>query len=134
MGIILINFVAMLNNESIPGGEATGAPFCGVVDSQSQIEQNSKAHNGKKLFWNNCSSCHHKSMDKNATGPALAHSLERWNYDTLRLREYINDSEKFRSNAAFRKERPDLTFEIVAHNHQLSLESVVDIIEYINHE
>ena len=47
---------------------------------------------GKALFSANCASCH--NMVKDATGPALANVLQRWNNDTAKLAAFIEDPAK----------------------------------------
>ncbi len=49
---------------------------------------------GKKLFKNNCASCHNKNMRDDLTGPALANVLERWEGRENLLYEWIRNPAK----------------------------------------
>lgn len=67
--------------------------FCAVVDSPSSLSED--AQKGKKLFRNNCASCHNKNMKDEMTGPGLAGVEERWsNYPREDLFAFIRGSQK----------------------------------------
>jgi cytochrome c551/c552 len=55
-------------------------------DSTSGAEPKS---DGSAIFQQNCATCH--NMVKAATGPALAGVLQRWDYDTARLKAFIRN-------------------------------------------
>ena len=50
------------------------------------------ASKGERLFKQNCTTCHNMKFD--ATGPALAGVLGRWNNDTSRIKAYIRNPSK----------------------------------------
>lgn len=51
-----------------------------------------KLQQGKALFTENCSSCHHPL--KELTGPALQGAPGRWNNDTARIHAFVHNSQK----------------------------------------
>lgn len=97
-GMIYINPVSSTVKITKPISIATPTPyidpgmklFKGVMNPDSSINwtnpqplpanpQQAKLEYGKKLFWDNCASCHR--IEKDLTGPALAHTVKRLGHD-----------------------------------------------------
>ena len=71
-----------------------GSQICGVTNLPLH-SFSEEAEKGKKLFRNNCASCHNKNMKDEMTGPALAGVEERWsNYPREDLFAFIRSSQK----------------------------------------
>lgn len=50
---------------------------------------------GKRLFKENCASCHSKNMKDDLTGPALEGAILRFNQDTTKFANYIHNQELY---------------------------------------
>jgi len=69
--------------------------FCGVTSNYVDSEQ---MRLGDYIFGSQCATCHAKNMHTDATGPALANTLEKWNNDTLSLLSYIQNPQLYLEN------------------------------------
>lgn len=71
------------------------ASFCGTVEYPLHSSESRQAAVGKKLFLENCASCHNRSMKDDMTGPALGGVTERWSkYPKKDLYQFIRNSRK----------------------------------------
>ena len=70
--------------------------FCGVISPYE--EDNDQIALGDQIFGSQCATCHAKNMRTDASGPALANTLEKWNNDTLALLSYIQNPQLYLKN------------------------------------
>ncbi|MFN7119749.1 MAG: c-type cytochrome [Saprospiraceae bacterium] len=65
-----------------------------IVEAIPIPQEPSPLEIGKKLFVNNCATCHNKNMKDNLTGPALGGVTERWRkYPQSDLYNFIRNSQ-----------------------------------------
>jgi len=78
-----------LLKDELPTIEIAAPPSVGTASQDL-----AKAVIGKKLFTNNCASCHNRNMKDDMTAPALAGFRERWEGREDLLKEWIKNSQK----------------------------------------
>ena len=78
-----------------PAVESAYGGSCGVTGFYSSMHDSLDLDRGKKLFKNNCATCHNKDMKSKMTGPALGGVTDRWAaYPKEDLYEWIRSSTK----------------------------------------
>lgn len=89
--ILTFSFSFFDKNEISEEEEMLG--FCGTVNDVFYLDENDKEHylSGKKLFKTECAMCHNKNMKDDMTGPGLGGSISRWENDTAKLANYLNN-------------------------------------------
>jgi hypothetical protein len=100
--IACLVFAFMLKTLLIDEPKRQSQPYfvCGVVG----LHSSSVMYEGKKLFINNCASCHAKSMVDKLTGPPLVY-WQQYVENETELRRFLHNPTKYpkkRMNAAFR--------------------------------
>ncbi len=91
-GLIGLIFIS---NQSI---ETETKEFCGTKSRTYFPKVESDSINvaiGKRLFKENCASCHSKYMKDDLTEPALEGAILRFNQDTTKFANYIHDQELY---------------------------------------
>lgn len=118
------------------GGQSYSQGFCGTPNPEN-LEKTftKKAIDGKKIFQNNCASCHAKNMKTDATGPALIGVEERWaDYPKEDLYNWIRNSQAMinddhpKANELWNDWQPTVMTSFPS----LTDEDIEAILEYIN--
>jgi len=136
----LIYFVINVSKSNIELRMENGTnEIVGWCGTTSPYDNNSSAQNGKKLFKNNCATCHNKNMKSDATGPALGDTFMAWERDTLSYTSYLNYSydgieKRHLKRIVDLKKSFGYPSTFSSHDFKLSLEEVKDIISYIEIE
>ncbi len=89
--LLISGFSFILVNQHITTKEEEPWGWCGTPDPPD----NPTYDLGEALFKVNCASCHNKNMNVDMTGPALGGVLERWNGDTMRLTNFIRNTQAY---------------------------------------
>ncbi|MDF1695960.1 MAG: c-type cytochrome [Saprospiraceae bacterium] len=89
---VLVYQLVQVNNSNDSNNFSSG--YCGTRDISNGVSSD-VITKGKTLFKNYCATCHARNMVADATGPALENSLRKFNYDTLRYTQYLNDDAQF---------------------------------------
>ena len=139
IGLILCGLIFLLINSLFQKIAERKEPvgFCGVSDLPKRhfLDTLPKADFtiGKKLFRENCASCHNKDMKSDMTGPALGGTIKLWKNDTSELLLYIKDSPKYLSHSSNQRilQLHENFGEIVSHKFDLSIDELKAIISYI---
>ncbi len=76
---LLLSTAACSNDQNSPQNPASDTPSA----------KSASAPDAQILFQANCSSCH--KLTEDATGPALAGALARWNNERARLKSFIRN-------------------------------------------
>lgn len=91
-GVLLIALLNPAKNTEIDRQNAGG--FCGTQDMYyTQGISRDVYEKGKKLFKENCATCHAKNMVSDATGPALSGSFKRMENDSVMYLKFLQGNQ-----------------------------------------
>lgn len=128
---IIVTFAHQLYQSYTSNSTVESQAFCGVPD----VHYSDNAIVGKKLFQNNCASCHATNMKSDATGPALFGVEERWaDYPKADLYNWIRNSQAMieenhpRANELWNEWQPVVMTSFT----NLTDEDIEAILEYVN--
>lgn len=92
---LLALFVWQVLRTDENSAEEESKAFCAVIDDKPSqgvaYNEHINYDIGKRLFKENCASCHNKNMQEPMLGPALLGAIGRFDKDTLKFQNYLND-------------------------------------------